>query len=702
MARVKNAVFFLIIVILGTSASAADPAPAVDPLLRADLGVEHTRGANNSVTALGNGGLTVGVSAWGELAYLRWPSVSRYEQLRYVAMAYGPFHDRKRKFDVRYGADAPGADWTRYGRPIERYPGLGARGGLSFADGSLAWLGDPSWTSRRGYEPESGPVLCTGLTRTGAEVKVCQWVDRDEDLLVQVFDIDAPAATKFAYTASLAANDRLSTYSGNPDIKGVHSAKSYLADRGIILSSLPDAGYFIALAFDRTPAGRLAGDLGLEQNLDRGKGQVVVLIAAAKSADAAVAMIERARAAGPEALRARVTAAWKPTADRISLPAAASPAEARVARRSILNLFVGRDRDTGAIVASPSRQPAYHFDWPRDGAFFDLTLDLAGFPELATDHLAFYRATQRHEPLAFHPLWLMGGRSPFYSPRGHWDGNLYTNGHKGRMWNISFEIDETALVIWDLWRHEQYVPAADRPQYERDSLPTLTMAADGLVKYVDVKKGWIKKAIEDDADVPRATLHGAAAVLTGLCAAVDAGKKWGADPAKIARWREAAVALRAGMLSRIGDPAFLDQGGWRGVQWSLFPAPLFDGDTDPRMQPLLDRLATEIEEKVDKKRPGFAYLGEQVFILAIAGRNRPEYRPLLQRAVALLSSEVPVPGTDAFGEVTVWIDDPVTHQKISLQRTSVPHLWTGVTAYLAVEALYQPERFLSQVPPPPE
>ncbi len=40
-------------------------------------------------------------------------------------------------------------------------------------------------------------------------------------------------------------------------------------------------------------------------------------------------------------------------------------------------------------------------------------------------------------------------------------------------------------------------------------------------------------------------------------------------------WKKAAISLRNGMLRRIQDPKTLRSAGWRGIQWSLFPAPLF-------------------------------------------------------------------------------------------------------------------------------
>lgn len=759
--KIKTAILAAIIACFCFQASARPPA-LQDPLVKADLGAEHNRGGTNAVTGLGNGGMTVGVSPWSELVYLRWPSPGYYEQLRYMTLDYW-WKDFKREKDVRYSDDAPGLDWQRYGRPYEVYPGLGGRGGLYLDDGSIAWFGDPSWLSSRAYQPEWNSVLCTTLTRSNAHAKICQWVDWTDDLLVQEFTIDSQAAQKFFYYATFAPYDKNSTFKKPPDPKGSGFATVYLPGQGVVLyfnpknkdkskiASLtreklsaqnidelyPEGGYFIAMALMKKPdgfqvgadrkgnkfpdsapiaaseeakTGKLSGcylvlgksDSGLMENLSAKDNRVVVLVSAAKSAREAVAIIEKGRATGINALRKKAEADWTKIASRVELPAQASQVEKRVARRSILNLFIGRDKQSGAIVASPSRQPPYHFDWPRDGAFYDISLDMAGFPELVTSHVDFYRRTQRMSDFDFNLSWLLGRKSPFYSPKGHWYPNIYTNGDKGRITEVPIEIDETGLLVWDLWRHEKFLPESERTAYQKKYLEMLTLASDALVDYVDIKKGWTKKVAEDDNSKPNATLHGASSVLTGLAAAADAGDRWGADPKKVVAWKNAAIALRSGILRRVEDEKTLDQSGWRGIQWTLYPAPVFESYDDPRAQKLIKRLAADVEGKANQKHPGFAYLGEQVFILAIATAKMPEYKPLLQQSVKILTNEVPMPGTDTFGEVTIWIDLPGQTQKVAQQRTSIPHLWTGVTSYLSVEALYRPEIFLSQMPPAPK
>ena len=152
-----------------------------DPLVHCDFRSESLGGGTNSVGALGNGRLTVGISPWSELIYFRWPTLSYYDHLRYFTKAYGLKGGIILK-DVRWGKDAPSLDWRRYGRPYEVYPGLGARGGIYFQQGNLSWLGDEMWTSSRHYEPEGGPILCTQLRNNDSEIKICQWVDWNYDL----------------------------------------------------------------------------------------------------------------------------------------------------------------------------------------------------------------------------------------------------------------------------------------------------------------------------------------------------------------------------------------------------------------------------------------------------------------------------------------------------------------------------------------
>lgn len=726
-----------------------------DILFASDLASESQSGASNYATALGNGRLSVEISPWGELVVFRWPNPSYSDQLRYFTVANNIFAPRQTP--VRCNKDCAGPDWRRYGRPIEVCQGLGSRAGVQVSPTQVVWMGDPSWTSSRGFVPEDSTVLRTELARPEVKIAVDDWIDPDQDLMVRSYQISGQA-TRFFYHATFApfmakpgeytksdpANAGFAAIYSAPDQVMIHfqpkvKDQARLEEfSGSVIgvadldAAYPEGGVFVAWGFNRDVSGYQVEQDGCDnQNSmcrfgapvedlkgkglfigkansimshDLGSGQdnnITVLIAVSDSAVKAVDMIMAARTAGADTLRQKAVSHWQGVSANIHLPAAADPITARVARRSVLNLIQAQDQESGEIVASLSRQPHYHFDWTRDGAFFDLTLDLAGFPERVTRHNDFYTRTQFTKKLAYGPVFVFNFRSGFYDPSGHWPSNMSPDGHHGSMPSVMpFEIDETGLPVWDFWRHERVLPESERSAYIVKMKDTFERAADALTRFTDVKKGWVRPALEDDNFPPEATLHGASSVLAGLAGACDAGPRWGFPAEKTAKWCAAAWSLREGIRARSAFPETLDMAGFRGLAWTLWPAPAFDDYREPGARAIKERIARSIREKIDKQRPGFAYLGEEVFILALADKDH-EYTDLLQKALTVATHEVAFPGADCYGEVTLWGDFAGTGQKAAQQRTSIPHLWNGVTVYLSALAVYQPELFDPMRPPAP-
>ena len=67
-----------------------------------------------------------------------------------------------------------------------------------------------------------------------------------------------------------------------------------------------------------------------------------------------------------------------------------------VSKRALINTFIALDKRSGAIVASITTQPPYGEDWPRDGAFINYALDLAGLHDLVRKrNLDFYALALR-------------------------------------------------------------------------------------------------------------------------------------------------------------------------------------------------------------------------------------------------------------------------------------------------------------------
>lgn len=745
-----------------------------DEVLLADLFSESESGGTNVAAALGNGRLSVGISPWAELVYLRWPRLSYHDHLRYFTSRNpGTKFDWLRRIinssktkpkDVRWGADAPSADWYRYGRPFEPYPELGSRAGLLPIGGNApTWLGDPTWTSERHYASEDSVVLITTLTRSAdgripaLQIEVTDWVDDNQDLLVRVHQV-APGVERFFYHTTFApwlgriksTYDPLSAgfaalYCPNDDLI-VHFRPRTPDARPLtkqpadgwtpeeIDARYPGGGMFVAWGFlnesdgvqigadragRRVPAdapqggradakdGQLQGntiflgpvDAALSRNFGGREGQVVVFIVAANSATNAAKKIRESRAAGLQALRERVDAGWKARSSKIYFPEEADPNVRRVAKRSLLSLLMGQDAESGAIVASLARQPCYHFDFPRDDAFFDTALDLAGFVERVDKHLAFLSKVQLHDQRAFSTLLLINGKWPLCRPEGHYLASYFTDGIKG-IFPQPFEIDATGMTVWNFWRHEQFVPKERKAKYRELVGPPLQRGADAILRYVDLKARWMRPAFEDDNMKPTASLHGAASTLTGLMSAVAAGRSWGLDPDRVNAWAVGARELRQGILARIDAGLDVATIGWRGLHWSLWPAPIFE-PSDSRVERLVERLLADITDKVEGRRAGFAYLGEQIFTLALAPGRDTEREAVIRRALNFLTNEVAFPGSEHFGEVALYGDFAGTGKKVYQNRTAIPHLWTCVLMYLTLMALHEPWRFETQRPPIP-
>ncbi|HPS56954.1 MAG TPA: hypothetical protein PK514_02520 [Spirochaetota bacterium] len=737
-----------------------------DPLIISDLFSETIGGGSNTVCALGNSRLTAGISPWAEIVYFRWPDLSKYDHLRYVSKNYHILHGLVNVKNMRYGIDAPCTDWRKYGRPYEKYKGLGACGGLYSAQGGMTWQDQPYWKSSRRYLPEWSHMLETRLVtdeKSGkgrAEMVISQWVMPGTDILVQHYSIDAAGYDAFFYHAVFAPWMTNPAGFHNPDSRKAGFGAVYCVEDEIMLWMYPgdtdrrrfadgfsrimnihDAqglcrgkGIFIAMACsepvsefqagaDRVgrfslkkfpAAGRAdAEDCCLENNmrqrgpvdgaikipLSGGSGEVTVFVAVAESPEKSAALVKDAKLKGHAWLKKQALPEWERVKSGVYIPQGIDSAYVNAAQRSITNLLLGQDKQTGAIAASPVRQPRYCCDWPRDGAFFDLALDFAGMRESVDRHLLFYKNTQRKERTAFTIAKLLSLQPPFYSPRGHWYSNMNCDGSPGSLKIIPFEIDETSLLVWDIWRHRKYIPPEQADEYRAQFSGTLLLAMNAILPFVDRKRGWLTKAFEDDDYKLKATFHGASAVLTALACGADLAEKWGIDSSLRENCLSAAAALKKGMLKRVNDPEALEQTGWRGIQWSLFPSPLFSGSGAGQCLPLLKRLAYDMRRKALSKCGGVGYLGEQLFTFAASTPGIKEYNELKEDILRVLVSDVPVEGTGSYGEVGLWIESE--GKKIIQNRTSIPHLWSGATVYLAILAVREPYLFQQLRPPLP-
>ena len=365
---------------------------------------------------------------------------------------------------------------------------------------------------------------------------------------------------------------------------------------------------------------------------------------------------------------------WSDWLSRARLPKA-DPCVERVAKRTLISIKTGTDRETGAIVASLSVQPPYALDWPRDGAFINHALDLAGYPEMVTRHNLFYAQVQRKEPLR-NPLGEM------IAPAGTFATNYYADGTEGGP--IPFEIDNAGLAVWTLADHRTFLEGAERAAYLEAVWPAIRLGATELARCRDEATGLQCYANEDDNPVLTRTLQGAVAVYTALTAALEAAGEVGETGENIELWSTRREELREAIL----DTFWLDarghfDGGERHPRrpgaWLIWPARLLPYD-DPRMKSHARYLFELVAPNLRKETAGSLYDSEAIMALARIWKTG-EDREKIRWALRVLTRELPTEGTHHFSEAYSVIE--TDRGKAFLNRNAVPHIWSASLTYLA-------------------
>jgi GH15 family glucan-1,4-alpha-glucosidase len=197
------------------------------------------------------------------------------------------------------------------------------------------------------------------------------------------------------------------------------------------------------------------------------------------------------RARGPDALMERTRDYWKLWAGKgealLDEPAGGEStgrlpsAVRRLYRRSLIILRTQIDHH-GGILASCDYDitrhggDTYAYVWPRDAALVAAALIDAGYAEITRRFFEFCRRASTEEGYLLHKY------NPDGSLGSSWHG-WYYEGEK----RLPIQEDETALVLWALWRHFERFEDVEfvSPLYHAFVCP----AADWMVAYRDPDSG---------------------------------------------------------------------------------------------------------------------------------------------------------------------------------------------------------------------
>lgn len=150
-------------------------------------------------------------------------------------------------------------------------------------------------------------------------------------------------------------------------------------------------------------------------------------------------------------------------------------------KRSLLVVRTQIDNGGAIIAANDSdimqfSRDTYSYMWPRDGALVANALDLAGFSDLARWFYTFCKEVITDDGYFHHK----------YNPDGSVASSWHPSVLKGNK-VLPIQEDETALVVWALWRH--YYRYRDIEFVRPLWVDLVQKAADFMVKYRDPRTG---------------------------------------------------------------------------------------------------------------------------------------------------------------------------------------------------------------------
>lgn len=463
-----------------------------------------------------------------------------------------------------------------------------------WVDGQFRWLSDPGWQRHLGY------LHCTLVTdvelnHPELDVRlVCHdAVDFDQDLYLRQITVHNGADRQrevrlfFAHDLHISGFDVGDSAYYEPLRLAVFH---YKAKSWFMINTARDTPDGAVLGVDQWAVGvketggaegtwrdaedgRLSGNAVAQGSVDSvvalhlsvpARGEATGWYWMAVGADfRAVTRINRmVRERGPAAFLKRTRDYWTLWADKESEVPGLPPEIAHLYRHSLLILRTQIDND-GAILAANDfditrfARDTYAYMWPRDGALVAAALVAAGYSEVTRRFFAFCHQVITDEGYLLHR----------YTPDGalasSWHG-WYADGKR----QLPVQEDETALVLWALWRHFRRFRDVEfiKPHYRG----LITRAANWMVGYRDAASGLPLDSWDLWEERRGVFAWTVGATWGGLRAAADFSEAFG-ELGLAETYRRAADEIRAGVERHLWSDELgryvrmigrRDDGGW--------------------------------------------------------------------------------------------------------------------------------------------
>lgn len=439
-----------------------------------------------------------------------------------------------------------------------------------WVDGAFAWVSDDGWSRDLRYAKDSlvTDVRCRNAA-LGIELECADAVDFFETVYLRrilvrnLTDRPRDARLYFHNDFRISESDIGDTALYDPATKSLlhyKAARYFLASVMVDGKHGPDQfatgkkGGSAEGTWRDAEDGNLGGNpitqgavdsaLGVDVALAPGAEKVVYYWMAAGHDYNEVSVLNRVIVnKGPEGLILRTHNYWRAWSNKnevnfSSLP----PSIVDLYRRSLLVIRTQIDNNGAIIAANDSdivslSRDTYSYMWPRDGALVAYSLDIAAYSELTRRFFFFCKDLLHRDGYFLHK----------YTP----DGELASSWHPwcdaNRDPRLPIQEDETALVVWALWKH--FDRHRDIEFLKNLYRPLVKKAADFMVSYRDEnglpKPSW-------DLWEERWGVHAftCATVQAGLRAAARIADFFG-ETEHSASYQKAAAEVKAGMAKHL-------------------------------------------------------------------------------------------------------------------------------------------------------
>ncbi len=440
-----------------------------------------------------------------------------------------------------------------------------------WADGSFRWTSDPGWETSLTYLPGT---LVTHVTLRHPDLGlrlVCHdVVDFHEQLYIREITVhnerDAKREVRlfFGQDFHIGGHPIGDTAYYEPERRAVFH---YKGKRWFLVNAAKASGDDVAIGVDEWAIGEketrgkegawrdaedgaLSGNAVAQGSVDSAVGLHLELppngeargwywICVGEDFDQARLVNRAVRAKGPAEFIKRTRDYWSlwATKEDEDCPGLPEPI-AELYRRSLLVLRTQID-EGGAIIASTDWEMAryasdsYGYMWPRDGALMVRTLIDAGYSAAAQRFFGFCKRAITDRGYLLHKY------NPDGSLGSSWHGWL----HQGEK-QLPIQEDETALVLWALWRHFERFRIIEliKPLYRG----VIIRAGDWMADYRDPETGLPRESWdlwEERRGVPGWTVG---ATWAGLQAAAKFAEAFGETDAAEG-YRSAASEVKSGV-----------------------------------------------------------------------------------------------------------------------------------------------------------